>query len=218
MKKPEEITIRDIEHVLDLPAAGWVGKCYEIACACVEHGLVEGDPAYGHFLGEIEPESAWTKHTGRGPSIITQHGWVVLKDGRIFDPTGWAFVETDEPWIIITHPDEPEYEWYDEGGNKFREILNVGREPPEWTPGAPEVDIDFGESVSLIRGLLNQPPDTTAPFTRPQLFYLSNLPYQAFGDSVADVYGALCDAKLGAFIPYDNYVKAEREYHVSLED
>lgn len=43
------------------------------------------------------------------------HGWVLMPDGRIFDPTRWTF-EAKSPYLYVG-PDRDEY---DKGSNQLR--------------------------------------------------------------------------------------------------
>lgn len=197
------LTVESVAKAIDVPVEDWVGDCYGVACACVEEGLVDGVVVHGHFAGEIRPDSSW--RALRKTSSITRHGWVILNDGRIFDPTRWCFEGSPYLYFGVDFDD------YDEGGNRFRQQCTPHRPVPEFDESHKRVDIDFGGAEDFILGVLNcaeKPPF----FTLNHMFYIANMPYQVFGEHVKDVYGALSRADLNSLIPIDNQRRAEREF------
>lgn len=114
------ITVEELEEETGIKARKWAGNCYAIACAASD--MIGGAEAvYGHWLGPISDKS---KFAGR--ELFVQHGWVLLKDGRVLDPTRWDF-EGVEPYIYVGDSD-----YYDEGGNRFRTAMM--EPPPEFDP------------------------------------------------------------------------------------
>ncbi len=205
-----------VEKVLGEPAKKWAGRCYEIACACVAAKLVPGVAVYGHFLGKVAPKSYFGE---RAHLPFVQHGWVLLPDGRIWDPTRWSF-EGPKPYI---HVGENKGE-YDEGGNKLRAA--VVRPPPEWDPSEPKTEFTSAILNSaawcLIEDLLkleeqytfdDQDLDAQQPgfLCRTQLFWIANLPYETLQPHAAAIYEAYKRTDLEGLIPIDNLRRAERE-------
>lgn len=79
-------TLAACERTLGEKAETWKGRCFEIASRLVREGLVSGHAVYGHWRGDVAKGSMFYGNT----CGFVQHGWVVLADGRIFDPTRWA--------------------------------------------------------------------------------------------------------------------------------
>jgi hypothetical protein len=96
-RKPERLTIAEVERAIGLKTSEWHGNCYSIACSILRAGLVEGRPAYGHYLGPVASTGYWASRRG---SKFQRHGWIVLNDGRILDPTRWSF-EDKKPYLAI---------------------------------------------------------------------------------------------------------------------
>ena len=108
MHKPEDLTIEICEKGIKEPAHKWHKRCHEIAHRIVDAGLVEGSVCYGHYLGPIDPDGRWSNREGLA---FQRHGWILLPDGRILDPTRFSF-ENKDPYLYIgENADE-----YDEGG------------------------------------------------------------------------------------------------------
>jgi hypothetical protein len=129
-------TLSEVEAVLG-PSKEWSGRCYEIASACVNRGLVEGVAVYGHWRGKIHPESVFAE---KGRLGFVKHGWVLLEDGTIFDPTQWVFTKK-KPFLY--HGSSTDY---DEGGNLLRK--ETRRQPPDFDPEEDIFKIDDGKLSS----------------------------------------------------------------------
>lgn len=99
--RPEELTIPLIEKAIQWPVATWEGNCYTVACAIVEAGLIKGRAVYGHYKGPVADTGYWAKRKGQ---LFQRHGWIMLEDDRIMDPTRWSF-EDKEPYIAIFEDD-----------------------------------------------------------------------------------------------------------------
>lgn len=206
--KPRLPTLKEVERKLGETADQWGGRCYEIACACVKHGLVEGTPVYGHFTGEIHPKSYFGD---RQHLPFVQHGWVLLKDGRVFDPTRWSF-EARKPYLYVG----PKSEEYDEGGNQFRKALR---------PPAPEYD-DSERRLKFSQHDLPTEPwervekllDVDYAFTDQepgtlclsQAVWIANAPFEDLMPHNAAIYKALEKVGLRGAIPIDNWKKSTR--------
>jgi len=189
-----------IAEAIGIPLAKWPGNCYGIACAIVDAGLVEGTAVYGHWRGSVA-ESGFFGPRAHHPFV--QHGWIAAPDGRVIDPTRWVF-EDVSPYIYVGRADEAEY---DEGGNAWRRALL--RPPPE-PEGARAYALRLSAgALAHVQRLLG---DTERAFTREQVAWLANLPYDALGPFVVEVYAAYEDHEhLPAFIPWDNRQRAKRE-------
>lgn len=208
------------ERALGEPAARWKGRCYEIACALVRHKLVPGDAVavYGHWLGPVAPGS----HFDRGNALpFVQHGWVLLADGSVVDPTRWVF-EDVAPYIYAGPSDH-----YDEGGNEWRESREG--EPPAFDPDdevvsfskrvMPSADAwNFVEELLGLRDLLGEENYEAGTMTRRQLFWLANRSPKSLGPHAFAVYAAVCKLGERALIPIDNLRKVEREFRAELPD
>ena len=197
-------TLVEIEVALGEDALLWAGRCYEIACAVVQEGLVEGAPVYGHFVGEIDPRSYFGRHAN---APFVRHGWVQLPDGRVLDPTRWSF-ESGAPYLYVGDADD-----YDEGGNVWREAML--KPPPAFVEGERQVGILMllgpGAHAYVLDLFGVKFEDRTRNLTFSQAHWLANLPYNTLSVYAGDVYGALEKEGLRAHVPIDNYRRAQRE-------
>jgi len=200
--EPEELTIEMLEEAWGEPADKWHGKCSQLAHAAIGV-LGHGHYAYGHFLGDVDPEGFWSV-CGLG---LQRHGWTLLDDGRIVDPTRWSF-ENVEPYIYIGENGGD----YDEGGNGLRSLL---RTP---CPSAEGEACNLKEvmcSSSLFEKVTDTPFDK---ITRDQALWVANMPYTELGFAVAPIYETLIANGMKVFIPTDNYSRALREGRVKTSD
>lgn len=195
--KPEKLTIADLETRIGIPAEEWHGKCSQLAYAAIAV-MGHGDYAYGHYLGEVDPDGYW-KDMG-----LQRHGWVLLGDGRIVDATRWSF-ENVEPYVFVGDNDGD----YDEGGNRLRGAM---RNP---CPSAEGVEPGNLEEVMCSSKLFERLTGT--PFhemTVRQAAWVANTPYDELGFAVAPIYETLISNDLKMYIPIDNYRRAVREGRV----
>jgi hypothetical protein len=201
-----EFTIEAIEKQCGEPASAWVARCYEIACHAAK--LYDGAVAvYGHWLGDVEPESFFG--SSRMLPFI-QHGWVLLADGRILDPTRWVF-EAVEPYIWAGENDGS----YDEGGNGWRKAMHP--DAPAYDPHEEQVDrtkVGMLEWVALVRLAMGEQADMQEPLCFPQLLWVANLPPADMGALAPDVYRALDKMKLLSLMPLDNRRTIERRHGI----
>jgi hypothetical protein len=201
---PEQLTISDLEAVTGPPAT-WEGQCYGVACALAK--LVEGEAVYGHYLGPVANTGYWSAHAHR-PFI--PHGWVLLDDGRILDPTRWSFLAV-EPELAVIDENDPRYSEYDEGGDTWRTCL---RGPcPELRTGSTytlELSPELDQWVTMILPTGFDADELSAP----QIAWLANLPYKELGPHAGELYSAIANAGpyAKAFIPLDNRRRAAREF------
>lgn len=196
--KPENLTIKRLEKESRLPAEQWHGKC--TALAAVACRLVGGHEIYGDYLGPVHKDGFW----GERRMLPNHHGWVLLEDGRILDPTRWSF-ENVEPYIYLDFNDKE----YDEGGNVKRGMF---RQPcPK--PKGPLANLTPSLCAETLFEHLTQTP--FEKMSREQAFWVANLGYDELGFAVAGIYQTLIDNDMDAAIPLDNKERAEREGRIN---
>lgn len=193
MQAPQQLTAESAAAALGLPLKHWAGQCFGIASGFVDAGLVEGHAVYGHFLGRVSPHSVPFGVRCRLP--FQAHGWVVLADGRILDPTRWVF-EATSPYLFIGPGDNPEY---DQGGNTLRTLL---RGPAVTEPVAVRTYAIplAGEAAAFARLAFGH----DSPFGINEARWLAHTAPDDAGLAIAGLYDALQAAHLGALIPLDN--------------
>lgn len=195
--KPEDLTIEDIEQSVGNPTSDWHGACTLIAHHAWK--LVGGHEIYGKYQGRVDKDGYW----GGRRTLPNNHGWVLLDDGRILDPTRWSF-ENVEPYIYIGSGGD-----YDEGGNNMRAAF---RQPcPSAENGRPANMKEVVASAPLFEHLTDTPFDE---MTCEQAVWVANAPYEELDFAVASIYETLIANKMGAFIPIDNLKRAIREGRV----
>lgn len=194
--KPEDLTIRDLEIATGLPASQWHGKCTLLSHAA--QALVGGVAVYGDYCGFISKDGFWGDRSG----FPNHHGWVLLDDKLVLDPTRWSF-ENKEPYIYIGDGAEKDEADYDEGSNRMRSMLTPSECPlPSGKLAVLEfedkMERDFWKKMTRTR---------TDKITIEQAMWVANLPYNP---ALADLaYGVLARSGFKAFIPFDNYSRAE---------
>lgn len=209
------ITIEQLEKEAGDPAEKWAGRCYEIACAAARlmnrQGCRGAVPIYGHYQGEVHPSSMFH---GRP---IQPHGWVLMKNGDVVDPTRWAF-EGREPYIYNGPNDI-----YDEGGNALR-MLVMG-EPPEFGPDQGKVldvlaRLRTTEAWNFIAELLELERDGPWTFaakgcdfghlTMRQLHWLGNYDPRMMQGHATEIFAVFDQLSLRGLVPLDNMVMVEQ--------
>jgi len=201
LAKLENLDMATVARRIDIPLADWPGRCYEIACKLVKlFGWQErAAPVYGLFHGAISPKC--TLFSG-----MSRHGWLVLKDGRIVDPTRWVF-EAREPALTVFVPGSQEYEEalsdYDEGGERLAQLTAM----PAFNPNLPPLVIppEVGEVVQRVVA------EATRTFTAPpavlshdQLSWLARTPFNRLGAETAKALFEWFESRgLSALIPVD---------------
>jgi len=201
-RKSTPLTLAKAEEALDIRAANWAGRCYEIATGFVELGLVKGRAVYGHYRGKVAPDSYFGK-LGRAGTEFQRHGWVLLEDGTVCDPTRWTFTG-EEPTIHFG----PKSEEYDEGGNHLRALLFP--ECPEFNASEKSyylgISILPGPAWHHVEVMIGEAAGPrTAELTVSQLHWLANAPIQALGGHAKEVYGAIEKTIGRAWVPVDNW-------------
>jgi hypothetical protein len=105
MMTPFPTEVSEIAEAIDLPLADWPGNCHGVAELVLRRLPTQGMRLVrGHYHGWTSPASVY----GRGPQ---QHSWLRLGDGRILDPTRWAFDQPGKPYLYVGENDA-----YDEAG------------------------------------------------------------------------------------------------------
>jgi hypothetical protein len=230
------LDIHKVADDIDFPVKEWPGKCYQVASALVEAGVVDGEAVYGHWTGPINPTSP--VFGDRADLGFTHHGWIVMEDGTVVDPTRWVF-ENAKPYIFIGKP--PEDDGFcrhcehseDEHANGFfnpctecdchdfeRKVkrwpydeggnqlrATLAKPPPRFNSKKEKVKLKLPASAGAHCLLLLQDKG----WTLEQVFWLANLPYDRFGPFVFDVYKAIAACGKEMLIPIDNRHRAERE-------
>ena len=191
-----KLTIKQVEKAIRLPAKEWAGKCYSIACDIVAKKLVNGKAVYGHWLGPVHAKSIFCDASVAG---FCRHGWILMDDGTIVDPTRWVF-EAKKPYIYIGEND-----LYDRGGNQLRKAMT--QPPPEYNESEPQkllvLDKETRNFVEYKLFLFGSPTNPNI-FSIGQMFWLANLSLNDLGDFAKSIYESLEECHMGALIPLDN--------------
>jgi hypothetical protein len=160
---------------------------------------------YGHYLGEIHPKSRFAERARIG---WVQHGWVILPDGRVFDPTRWVF-EAKKPYLYVGDDED-----YDEGGSRLREHM-LG-DPPDYDPSDKQVEIPkhvlptpaWNHVEKLLEVDVSEQEPGVLSFE--QVRWLAKTRVENLQPHAGAVYAALRKLRLQALIPIDNVRKVER--------
>ena len=191
------LSVSKVAKQIGIPVKRWPGACYLIASKMVEHKLVKGVPRYGHWLGPV------AKGTMFSNRIIVQHGWIECVDRIIagndalvvIDPTRFVF-ENKKPYIYVG----PKSQYYDIGGNQFRDALRRGEPFPDFVDDEKSLPVPL--KLNPVFGSLKIKPPKRLCVS--QLFWLANKPYYDFGGYADILYKWLIKNNYGALIPYDN--------------
>ena len=196
-------TLAECEAAVGEPAEKWVSRCHEIAVKILDGLKLPGKDQYGFYYGPIQEDSSFH------PRLFARHGWVLLEDGRIFDPTRWTFDSPGEPYIFCLHPDWFDGDEYDFGMNRYREA-NL-RPPPKFgeydEDGEKQVGLKLsGQDRDFVQDLFDELPPSNGwiVLTKAQVFWLANYPHHLFGTFAKSVYEAIIEAGFSIFIPVDN--------------
>lgn len=120
----------EIAALIDIPLDQWPGDCHGIADAIRQRIPVAGMRlARGHWNGPVSRRSVYR-------SGLQQHTWLKLADGRILDPTRWAIVSPDRPFVYLGACDH-----YDEGAREL-----TSRIPPPFPGSGPD-----GQALAVER-------------------------------------------------------------------
>lgn len=191
--RPDLLSVAIVEREIDVPATQWEGQCYGISVKVAP--LVGGQAVYGHYLGHVNSKGYWAKHAHL-PFI--RHGWVVLPDNRILDPTRWSF-ENVKPYIWLGENDGS----YDRGGNKARKAFQPPPPPLDATDSTVYLGHMSKPAVDHCCALLES-DRASALFGMRQLAWIANCPVDQLEPYAKDIFQAIVYAGWGAFIPIDN--------------
>ena len=199
------ITIEQLEKAWGAPVEKWTGNCYGLACAAAK--LIEGAvPVYGHYLGKVAEGTFFEPASSGG---FVQHGWVLMKNSDVVDPTRWAF-EGRKPYIYNGPCDV-----YDEGGNALRMRMIGG--PPEFDPESkPKIDILphlTSEAWEFVRELMKLEPVEgydLGHVTVPQLHWLATYDPRLMRGHATVIFAVLKHLNFKSLVPLDNWRMVER--------
>lgn len=187
--------VNEVAKAIKWDVQDWKGNCYGVASACKEANIIDGKLRYGHYTGPINRNSIFNKNIGIG---FCQHGWLELPNNRVFDPTRWVF-ENVEPYIYIGKND-----YYDVGGNKFRQLNR--KEPPVYSDKDKKKEVDLPVDLkNFINEILKDTRKETNDYTLQQLMYLGNTPPKLLEPFAKEIFSLLQKNYLKAFIPIDNW-------------
>lgn len=237
VRKPvEKLTVADVEKAIGVPATRWEGNCYSIATKIVEAGLVGGAAVYGHYTGPISRHGYWKDRVNNS---IVRHGWILLKDGRILDPTRWSF-EAKDPYLALIEPGLGVVcgcgHVVEEHGHGFFSPCEACSCPDFQAEPDPYDDYDEGGNrfyesnlkpcpafdgsqrvVSLkLKGgaahlVKSLMPHKELKISLGQAFWLANLPVGKLHPHAVTVYEAFKEAGYNSLVPIDNLAMAKRE-------
>lgn len=202
---PTEVS--EIAEAIDLPLTDWPGNCHGVAEAVLRRLPTQGMRLVrGHFHGWTSPASVYRG----GPQ---QHSWLRLQDGRILDPTRWAFDRPSKPYLYLGENDA-----YDEAGlwlaERSRPMMGMGAllSPDRDAPARAAADRlnactaglrDRLAAASGIEGIRDREPHLR---DAERLLDLLRSPVEHL-DAPAALYEAAADAGLRAHIRIDNWVR-----------
>lgn len=202
-------SVSRVSAAIRVPADEWDGNCTGVCAAILKARLVKGEQRRGLWLGPISENSSFAKRA------FTGHTWIRLPDGRVYDPTRWAF-GTVSPYIFVSDEPESQLHEYDFGGNNIRRAF---RKPfPVRAPGDKPVVLRVLRSVAIHLVLLAGPGCelrasvsrwgnrawARLPMTQRQAVWFANLGLTELSEQAKPVYRALVEAGAGALIPWDN--------------
>ncbi len=185
----------------------WKGRCFQISKWLVDHDFVPGEPVYGHYLGDVAKDSYFYDRYVTGVPFI-RHGWILMPNKSIVDPTLWVFQDV-KPYLY--HGDgifETERRGkicvYDEGGNVWKRMCM--RPAPPFERKGKMIDIKVSPmALDLINELLGEKVYDRFEMCFPQLFWLANLPIDAFGSYAKEIFGWIEREGHKVLIPMDNW-------------
>lgn len=192
MKKynPQEVSAK-----IGIPLNEWEGNCYGIACQMLVHDVLEGRPCYGHYHGEIAPNTLFSDRP------IVQHGWIETKDGYIVDPTRWVF-ENVSPYIFTKKKSLAKE--YDEGGQRLLKLTMLPI--PDHDSSKTVCSIDDEKMAFLISSMLKR-KNIQNNLTMMECHWLGKQPLDILGDNAKNLYQFMINKNQSAWIPLDNKLK-----------
>lgn len=199
---PEELA-----RAIGISLSDWPGNCHGVAEAVLRRVPVEGMRLVrGHYEGPVSRDSIY----GRGPQ---QHSWLELADGRILDPTRWAFASPSRPEIHLGENDG-----YDEAGHMLNARVRPAAMASAFLSGR-----DVSGPVSAVRDRLAAlspgvvadlfeagdltSPDEEATFRHAERLLDRLLDPVEHHRSPEDFFGLARECGLGAMVPVDTMVR-----------
>ena len=197
----------EIADLIGLPLGEWPGNCHGVAERVLRRVPTAGMRLVrGHFHGWTSPASDYRG----GPQ---QHSWLRLGDGRILDPTRWAFDRPDRPYLYVGENDA-----YDEAGlwlaSRSRSMMGMAALlGPDRDAAERAVADRIADCTAGLRGRIaaaSRIPDLGEGEVRlrdaERLLELLRSPVEHLEDP-APLYSAVADAGLRAYIKLDLWVR-----------
>lgn len=195
-----------------MPLSAWPGNCTGVCTEILKAKVVKGELRRGLWIGHISALSTFASRPFAG------HTWIRLPDGRVYDPTRFAF-RGQEPYIYVSEQKEEYYsQQYDFGGNVVRSALRQPF-PCAVEPASKWMTLRLRKSTAdkLItlagKGSGLTAANTTKKvcgayarlrLTWSQAGWLANASLYELGEQAKDFYLALVKNGHGALIPWDN--------------
>lgn len=104
------MNVHELAQLIDMPVAKWPLQCYLVVAAILRDGVVDAVPVTGCY------------HSTDGKEV-TDHAWLRLPDGQVFDPSRWVLDDVP-PYVYIG----PVTANYDEDGTRWEAELQAVRE------------------------------------------------------------------------------------------
>jgi len=199
--------IGEIAEAIDLPLNGWPGNCHGVAERVLRRLPTPGMRLVrGHFHGWTSPASVYRG----GPQ---QHSWLRLQDGRILDPTRWAFDQPGNPYLYVGENDA-----YDEAGLWLAErsrpmmglaaLLSADRDAPARAVADRLNACTAGlrDRLATAAGIPALRDGEVCPGDADRLLDRLKAPVEHL-DAPEALYAAAADAGLRAHIRIDNWVR-----------
>lgn len=184
-----------VAAAIGMPPSTWAGNCTSVCAEILRCRLLKGELRRGLWVGPIANKGKFSNRP------FTGHTWIRLPDGRVYDPTLFAFANA-EPGIWVSSKPENKLPEYDFDGNTIRQAFRspfpTGIQPDDkWL----ELKLSRAATchVSRLTG-----SKFAARLTWRQACWIANLTLQELGKHGKEIYRALVRAGHGALIPYDN--------------
>ena len=183
----------------------WKGNCYCVASKIVREQVINDNcrAVYGHYLGPISSKSYFRDRRGMP---FVPHGWIILSNDNIVDPTRWVF-EAKSPYIAVIDRMDDVAEEYDEGGNEWRKS-NM-KPAPQFNKKERvfPVVLKDEECRAYFDDLLRDKREHFKEISLDQMFWISNLSVLTLGIYAKEIYEWIENMGCIAFIPIDNQIK-----------
>lgn len=186
----------------------WKGRCYQISSWIVDHDFVQGRAVYGHYLGDVAPNSYFSERYESSVPFI-RHGWILTPNNKIVDPTLWVF-ENVKPYLyygdgVFTTQKYGKICVYDEGGNLFRQ-RNMKPVPPDDIRQKRVLCSPMDLKVRVfISGLLGEKPPYPIDLAFGRVFWLANCPVPMLQPYAKEIYTWLEGMGHKVLVPMDNW-------------